>query len=485
MTTSAVTNICPDVVKRLYAWTLIRDALDGSEAIKRANTKYLPQPNPCDLSETNKARYIMYVIRAVFYNATGRTHHSLVGQVFAKPVKYNLPKTIEKYKNNIDGAGVSLDQQLKQTVGYALAYGRTGLLANFTSTNGATTEQLATGAARPVIKTYSPFDIINYRVDDDGGLVMLVLKEMYQDSTSEFAVSSKPQYRVLRNYGGMVTSQIYRFDTSNNLSESEQENVIIGADGKHFTEIPFCFIGSENNDVWTDIPPLYDLAELNIAHYRNSADFEESSYICGQPTPYVTGLTQAWVDTVMKGVLELGARAVIPLPAGATAGLLQASPNNLPKEAMEHKERQMAALGAKLVEKKTVERTATEVKTDEAASVSILGSVTANVESAYMKALAFAAAFSGETLPTDALQMSTDFDISQMSAGARQQLMLEWQAGGIVFSEYRDALRQAGVATLTDDEAQAELTKTPPPSLAIAQEASKAKSDRQGVDNTK
>lgn len=481
---SSVTNICTDVSKRLFAWTLIRDVLGGSETVKMADTKYLPQPNACDISVENRERYKMYKLRAVFYNATGRTHHSLVGQVFAKPVKYNLPTALATYRNNIDGAGVSLDQQLKQTVGYALAYGRTGLFANFTSTDGATTAQIESGAARPVLKVYSPFDIINYRVDDNGSPVLIVLKETYQDSQSEFNIDTKIQYRVLRKYSGFTTSQIYRFDTSATLSQAEDEIVLTKAKGENFTEIPFCFIGSENNDVLTDMPPLYDLAELNIAHYRNSADYEESAYICGQPTPYVTGLTQAWVDTVLKGTLELGARTVIPLPAGATAGLLQASPNTLPKEAMEHKERQMAALGAKLVEKKTVERTATEVKTDEAASVSILGSVTANVESAYMKALSFAADFVGEVLPEDALQMSTDFDVSQMSAGARQQLMLEWQSGGIVFSEYRDALRQAGIATLTDEEAMLDLKNNPPPALVIAQQANKAKSDRQSVDNT-
>jgi len=481
---SSIQNVCADVRKRLYAWTLISDFLDGSEAVKKAGEKYLPRPNPSDVSKENNTRYEMYKIRAIVYNATGRTHHSLVGQVFAKPVKYNLPTKLNLYKGNIDGAGVSLEQQIKQAVGYALAYGRTGLLANFTSTNGATTEQLSSGKARPVIKVYSPFDIINYRVDDNGMPVLIVLKETYQEQKTEFEVDTKPQFRVLRKKDGLVTSQIYRVDTSNEYAAAELEISLADAGGKMLDEIPFCFVGSENNDILTDSPPLYDLAELNAGHYRNSADYEESSYICGQPTPYVTGLTQQWVDGPMKGVLELGSRTVIPLPSGATAGLLQADPNTLPKEAMEHKERQMSALGAKLVEKKTVERTATEVQADEAASISILGSVTKNVESAYCKVLGYAASFIGEVAPDDILQMSTDFDISRMSAGARQQLMLEWQGGSITFSEYRDALRQAGIATLTDEEALAEMVKTPAPAIKIAEDANKAKADRQTVDGT-
>jgi hypothetical protein len=58
-------------------------------------------------------------------------------------------------------------------------------------------------------------------------------------------------------------------------------------DGEAWNYIPFTFVGSVNNDETPDLPPLYDLAVLNVAHYRNSADYEESCYMVGQPTPYL------------------------------------------------------------------------------------------------------------------------------------------------------------------------------------------------------
>lgn len=469
----SIQTLCKDVQKRISAWSLIRDLLEGSATVKAKGTTYLPKPNASDVSEENNKRYEAYLLRAVLYNATGRTYHGLIGQVFAKPVRYTLPASIERYKDNIDGKGVSLEQQAKKAVGYALAYGRAGLLSDYTGTDETTIVDIQEGKARPIIKLYSPFDIINYRADDDGMPSLIVLKEEYEDTTNEFQAVQKLQYRVLRRTSTGATSQVYRLAAKNVFEAAKEPVLLIGADGKPYEEIPFSFIGSENNDMYTDTPPLYDLAELNIAHYRNSADYEESAYICGQPTPYVTGLTQSWVDTVMKGVVTLGSRAVIPLPAGATAGLLQAMPNTLPKEGMEHKERQMAALGAKLVEKSTVERTATEVKADEAASISILGSVAKNVEAAYNRAIWFAASYSGDQVTENSLTMSTDFDISRMSAGDRQQLMLEWQAGAVSFTEYRSALRQSGIATQADETALTEIKSNPAPSLTTATQGAK------------
>ena len=471
----SIQKMCKDVEKRMPAWSLIRDLLDGSGAIKAKGEKYLPKPNPSDVSQENNDRYKSYSLRAVLYNATSRTHQGLVGQVFAKPVHYELPPSIDKYKDNIDGKGVSLEQQAKKAVGYALAYGRTGLLSDYTGSDKTTVVDVQSGKARPVIKLYPPFDIVNYRADDDGMPSLIVLREEYENSTDEFSSSIETRYRVLRRTAAGATSQVYRLASNGIFAASESPVLMADAEGKSYEQIPFSFIGSENNDMFTDSPPLYDLAELNIGHYRNSADYEESAYICGQPTPYITGLTQQWVDSVMKGVISLGSRAAILLPAGATAGLLQATPNSLPKEAMEHKERQMAALGAKLVEKSTVERTATEVNADEAAAISILGSVTKNVEAAYNRAIWFAAQYAGDQVTDRSLAMSTDFDISRMSAGDRQQLMLEWQAGAVSFTEYRSALRQSGIATQDDTVALSETKTNPAPKLAIEIAGSKDK----------
>lgn len=217
-------------------------------------------------------------------------------------------------------------------------------------------------------------------------------------------------------------------------------------------------MGADNNDPGIDDAPLLPLAELNIAHYRNSADFEEMVWLLGQPTPWFSGLSQKWIDEVWKDGIALGSRASIPLPVGAQAGLLQVSESQIALVAMEQKERQAVALGAKLVEQKTVQRTATEAGQEEASEASVLQTAAQNVSAAYTTVIGWCCAFVGVTKSDDhQYLLNTDFEISRMTVDARRQLLAEWTGGAISYTEYREILRRAGIATMSDEEAQAEI----------------------------
>jgi hypothetical protein len=100
--------------------------------------------------------------------------------------------------------------------------------------------------------------------------------------------------------------------------------------------------------------PMYPIfAASNMAHYRNSADYEEAVYHAWAADAWFSGLTEQWVSDVLNGAIQLGSRAAhsSACPSTRSAGLLQPTlPNTLAKEAMDQKEAQMLALGAKLVE---------------------------------------------------------------------------------------------------------------------------------------
>jgi hypothetical protein len=234
----------------------------------------------------------------------------------------------------------------------------------------------------------------------------------------------------------------------------------LGSDGKPLTEIPFTFMGAKNNDEIPDKPPMQDLAEVNIGHYRNSAEYEDAVHLLGQPTPYASGLTNTWVKEIWGSkVIPLGSRAVIPLPKDATMGLLQVQPNTLAHEAMLEKEHQMVMLGAKLMEEMKGPQTATGELIDETSETSVLSNVATNVAAAYKFALIKAGSFVGETIDPESdavtIQLNTSFSFTRMSAGDRQELVSEWQKGAISWPELRNGLRAAGIATTPDDEALA------------------------------
>ena len=115
----------------------------------------------------------------------------------------------------------------------------------------------------------------------------------------------------------------------------------------------------------------------------------------------------------------------------------------------------MKALGAKLIEPKKVQSTATEAAIAETSEASVLSSLAKNVSQAYQKALAFAGNFLGEYDPEKFIyELNTDFSIAKMNAQERQQLIAEWQSELITWNEAREGLRKAGVAYEKDEDAR-------------------------------
>lgn len=456
----------PELVAMLPQYEIIADAIAGSPAVKAARTKYLPKPNPEDVSEGNNRRYKAYLTRAMFYGVTGRTLRGLSGQIFMREPVIEVPDSMKVLVDDTSGEGVSLVQLAKKMAGFILPFGRAGLFVDYPVTNGqVTAEQLENEGIRPTITGYGPTQIINWRTRKRGAisvLSMVVLEEPYVESDDGFEVKLGTQWRVLLLSADDVYScEIWRKDAARSFFRFNATTPL-DASGKPFRDIPFCFLGAENNDSEVDAPPMFDLADINMGHYRNSADHEENLYMSAQATPVLIGLTESWADKYFKEGVGLGARSSIPLPVGGDAKLIQAEEVSALATEMEHKERQMVALGAKLVEQKEVQRTATEASQEEASESSTLSNVANNLSLGFTWALGWAAMFIGVSEATIVCTFNNDFDIAKMTPAERAQTVTEWQAEAITWSEMRAALRKSGVATKTDEEAETEIRNAMP-----------------------
>ena len=444
-------------------WEIVDDCVSGDQAVKLKESKYLPKPETNSDPDKNQTQYEKYLLRAVFFPVTGRTRDGLVGQVFSKPIDFDLPSSIDPLISDIDGSGNSIEQQSKRTLSTVLTKGRAGLLSDFprvTDGEVVTKHDVDTGKYRPNVILYQPQQIINWRNVSIGGeqrLSLLILEEskIVEDDGYEFKMAPRwRDYRLTSEMQVTVTVWMKDPDNEDNYIQDEDTSFVIGGDQKPLSKIPFTFVGSTNNDSTIDDAPLYPIATLNIAHYRNSADYEQSSFICGQPTPLFTGLTDDWVGNHMKGKVMMGSTNGINLPAGATGELLQPAPNSMAKEAMDHKEDQMKAIGAKLIEPNMVERTASEVEIEATSEASILSSIAKNVSEAYETALMHCSWF---MTPLDldeiTVTLNSEFQVAGLNAQERQEVMSAWQGGLITKAEAREVYRKKGIATETDEEA--------------------------------
>ncbi|MCP6133308.1 DUF4055 domain-containing protein, partial [Klebsiella pneumoniae] len=125
-------------------------------------------------------------------------------------------------------------------------------------------------------------------------------------------------------------------------------------------EIPFTFVGAQNNDPSIDESPLAALVEINLGHYRNSADYEDSVFFCGQVQPVISGLDTAWRDWLQDKGIRVGSRSPFLLPKEGSFTYAQAQPNTLAKEAMDSKRDYSVQLGARLIEQNGAVKTATQ-----------------------------------------------------------------------------------------------------------------------------
>lgn len=466
-----IDHVLPEVIEATEDWEKIRDVVNGERAVKKRG-KYLRYLMPTDKSAQNVQRNIMYAWAAVFYGVTKRTLKGMIGQVVAKPATLTVPADLEFLQDDIDGGAVSIEQQSRQALSDCLSVGRLGLLTDYPKVDNLparpTRADLLEGRIRPSVQYYFAEQIINWRVEMVKGqrkLTLVVLFENYTKTDDGFKKEDGDQWRALRLVNNEYFVQVYRKNEAGEfVVVPELSSKPLDSTGKPFDEILFTIVGSDNNDPGIDDAPLLDMADLNLAHFRNSADHEDSVHLVGQPTLVLTGLTKGWIDEVWKdnetmpNGVALGSRTPIPLPENSDAKMLEVTPNTLVFEAMKYKEEQMKALGAKLVEPKVGNRTLGEAQMDEASEASVLMSCAKNVSAGYTRAIRWAARFVGAAVTEDmGFELNTDFEISRMTTDARRQLLAEWQQGAISFTEYRSILRRAGIATQTDEEAQAEI----------------------------
>jgi len=223
--------------------------------------------------------------------------------------------------------------------------------------------------------------------------------------------------------------------------------------GAKVDRLPAIVLGAEVNDVDVETPPMAELAEIEIAHYRNSADYEEMVHVAGQATPVFTGLTEDWYNNVLKGTVRFGTYGGIPLPKDADAKFLQIVPNGVAAEAIKQKEAMARAVGAQLIEERQIRRTAAEVGIEAAANHSTLSLAAHNTEEGLNYALRFSAMFVGAPEDSVSFKFNADYSGGASSVEARRTVVEEYLKGAISWTELRDSLRQGNPHVTMDDDA--------------------------------
>lgn len=417
----------PDYCKNSCRWKLIRDVINNDALCHLRN----PEPDdPYSLRNTQ------YKKDGVLTNFTNLTCNGLTGLIFRKKLKVQLPPELNYLLDDITGTGINLYQFSQHVAAELIQIGRFGMLVDFYNEG-----------EKAYIKPYCAESIINWKTKNINGVVKLSLvvlkEEILKQSDDIFSQDTECQYRVLYlNDNNEYVQYIF-----NDNEELIQQINVTDYAGAALNYIPFVFLGSENNDWEVDKQPLYDLAVINIAHYRNSCDYEESIYINGQPYLVIDpgDVSKEEFELANPSGIAYGSRKALVLGTNGKVELLQANPNQLVAQAMNEKLAEAAKIGARLIEPGGGRETAEAARIRYGAQHSALYTLTSNMGWGVTKALEIVCEFMGANPIQVNYVLNKDFyeDTADPQIIAQQLVGLE--KGVVTKQEIRDYEVKTGV----------------------------------------
>ncbi len=425
----------PQYRDHLAQWSRCRDAYDGTDAVKTAATTYLPQ-----LGGQDAVEYRGYKERALFYNCTSRTVHGLSGTIMRKAPTMKLPPVLKEWEKDVTRNGDTLAAFVQKNLDETLKIGRLGVLLDVPKAGALN--------IKPYWVVYRADQIVNWEYRWEQGERKLMLVVLFECVTEGGVFDSKEieQYRVLSLTEGRYTVQLWRqktkttegsmvtgvADTAIEWVKFEEEQVP-QIKGAPLPYIPFVGFSSRSITLECEKPPLLDLVDVNLSHYRSSADLENGRHWCGTPQPWVSGV--AGTATLTIG----GQNAWKFSDANAKAGMLEFTGQGLTalEKALTEKEAQMAVLGARLLEGQPtrVQETAEAVRTRHRGEESVLATIASTFSQGITQLLKWTAEWMS-VLNADTVQFELNrefFDV-KLSPQELTALVTAWQSGAISFT---------------------------------------------------
>jgi len=374
----SVNNPHPEYLEWTPIWKKCRDARAGQRAIKAAGTTYLQKMNGQEPHE-----YENYKERAQWYGATGRTVESYLGMIYRKEphivIKESkgstevVDKTLldkDVYYDVSSSKGKSFNSFSRDIIEDVIVVNRVGVLIDYPSVDINILESMnlldaETTNYKPLLSMYKAESIINWHYEYINNIpvpVMFVLKEEIYDTSSMDSISPtkvdsyrilflEPYYTENGQLKGRYKEMTFRETT---IEEHGKKILVSSADsigyplrnGEYIDHIPFSIMTDKGIDFDAiNDSMIYDLAETNIGHYRNSADMENEYHIVGCKTAIFPG----W-DKKVHGNPRLG--GALACSKGCEPYMLEASSDSGISTEMQNKELRMSVLGAERISQK-------------------------------------------------------------------------------------------------------------------------------------
>lgn len=421
-----VDYITPEVQEMRDRAAICGTVYGGTLAMREAGTTYLPRWPQESVSEWESRRAC-----SVLYPALKKTIGVMIGKPLGSPIGVgdDVPKGIEAALEDVDLQGRDLDSFARDVASYALRDGITWVLVDYpmVPVGGTLADEQRLGA-RPYLIHIPLRNVLGWQRDSSGRLTQFRYAETIQEADGPWATQAVTQIRVWSP--GSI--QVHRM-TEHGVY------VLIDETPVTMQEIPVVAVYGERTGNWAAVPPLEDLAWLNVQHWQSSSD--QRNILHKTRVPFMAADEDLRTDpnagvTITAAGILVGfqnLRYIEHSGAAITAG----------RQDLLDLEDQMRRAAGELLSRSTL-KTATEAGLEASEGESWLRSWARNFEDALEACLGFMAKWIGE--PTGGtLSLDFDWNDTTLQADMITALTNARTSGNLSLESYLTALHDGGV----------------------------------------
>jgi hypothetical protein len=404
-------------------WPMIKALLGGTGKMREAGTTYLPQwPNE------DQGFYNARLGTATLFPAFARTIDVLCGKPFSRPLTYgeDTPKTILEYCEDIDLQGRNMHSFAASITEEAMAYGICGILVDYPQAEGIRNkaEEVAAGV-RPYFVQICADNLLDYASERIKGVetfTMLRFLEVVTETIDQFSEKQIEQVRVL--FQGRW--ETYREKQN---AQGDLEWLLHAQGASSLTKIPFIPVYGKRLGFMQAMPPLRELAFMNVEHWQSKSDQQTILHVARVPILFGVGFSDD--ENITVGA----ATAVTSDKIGATLTYVEHTGKAIEsgRVSILDIEDRMRQVGAELLVIKPGKITVAQTLSDNEPGMCALQRIAQDVEDSLDQAMQLMAEWIGES-EGGHLSIYKDFGAASL-AEASADLLLEMNVAGVLSNE--------------------------------------------------
>lgn len=429
-------------------WCLLDDLCGGTFQMRAAEEKWLPKED----KETDVA-YRARVNRSFLFPALSDTVDKLAGKPFSQPIvlegEDKLDASLQELSEDVDRQGTSLTAFARDMFYTAIRYGLTHVLVDYPeipNVEGATLAYEREVDARPFFVHVKPTQLIGSRFETQpNGKVKLTQVRIYECKTEPDGQFGDVEVEYIRVYN-VTTWELWR------KSDTQKEFALYKQGTHTFGGVPLVTYYVNRSGFMTALPPLWDLAELNLCHWQSYSDQRNILRFARVGLLFAKGFNDEDLD---KGIYVGPNQMISTTSKDADLKYVEHSGASIGagRDDLKDLEERMEVLGLQPLITRSASSTATGKIIDENRTASDIQTWIRDLEDAIIDCYQLAAQWLGTEVKDDALKvnLSNNFDLAMRNDTDIQSLTAIVSAGKISDKTFLNEIKRRGLLQDTLD----------------------------------